>query len=82
MLTILFRQLLQSNGEDLKDLIEKLEPQQRFIENEIEELSKPEFSKLENVQGIVELLWRYLLFVSIYLEMHLLTDQQGIEECT
>jgi hypothetical protein len=74
MLMILPRQLLQSNGEDLKDLIEKLEPQQRFIENEIEELSKPEFSKLENVQGIVEPLWRYLLFVSVYLEILSLTD--------
>jgi phosphopantetheinyl transferase len=42
--------LLESNGEDLKDLIEKLEPQQRFIESEIEELSKPEFSKLKNLQ--------------------------------
>jgi len=74
MLRILPRQLLQSNGEDLKDLIEKLEPQQRFIENEIEKLSKPEFSKLENVQELIEPLWRYLLFVSTDLEMFSLTD--------
>jgi hypothetical protein len=35
MLMIVPRQLLQNNGEDLKDLIEKLEPQQQFIESEI-----------------------------------------------
>jgi hypothetical protein len=73
MLMIFSRQLLQSNGEDLKDLIEKLEPQQQSIESEIEELSKPGFSKLENVQGLVEPLRTYLLFVSILLEMLSLT---------
>jgi hypothetical protein len=52
----------------LKDLIEKLEPQQRFIESEIDELSKPEFSKLKNVQGLIEPLWKYLLFVYILLK--------------
>ena len=60
---ILPRQLLQNNGEDLKDLIEKLEPQQQFIESEIAKLSKPEFSKSDYVQDLVEPLWRYLLFV-------------------
>jgi hypothetical protein len=69
VLIIIDRQLLQSNGEDLKDLIEKLEPQRRSIESEIEELSKPEFSKLENVQGLVEPLCVYLLFVCNQPEM-------------
>jgi hypothetical protein len=66
-------QLLQSNGEDLRDLIEKLEPQQRFIESEIDKLSKPEYSKSEYVQDLVEPLWRYLLCVDILLEICSLT---------
>jgi hypothetical protein len=66
----------------LKNLIEKLEPQQRFIESEIEKLSKPEFSKLEHVQDLVEPLWRYLLFASIFLEMLSQIIRQSIEECT
>ena len=60
---ILVCQLLRDNGEDLKDLVEKLEPQRRFIESEIVKLSKPEFSKSDYVQDLVEPLWRYLLFV-------------------
>jgi hypothetical protein len=72
-------QLLQSNGEDLKDLVEKLEPQQRFIESEIGKLSKPEFSKSEHVQDLVEPLWRYLLFVYILLEMLLLTIDRALK---
>ena len=72
-------QLLQSNGEDLKDLIEKLEPQQRFIEREIDKLSKPEFSKSEHVQDLVEPLGRYLLFVPILLQMLLLTKDRALK---
>jgi hypothetical protein len=68
-------QLLQSNGEDLKDLVEKLEPQQRFIETEIDRLSKPEFSKSEHVRDLIEPLWRYLLLVHILLQMPLLTKR-------
>jgi hypothetical protein len=70
-------QLLHSNGEDLADLIEKLEPQQRLIESEIATLSKPEFSKSQHVQDLVEPLWRYLLFVYTLLEMHSLTRKTG-----
>ena len=76
---ILVYQLLQNNGEDLKDLVEKLEPQQQFIESEISKLSKPEFSKSEHVQDIVEPLWRYLLFVHILLEMLLLTTDRALK---
>ena len=76
---ILVYQLLQNNGEDLKDLVEKLEPQQRFIESEIGKLSKPEFSKSEHVQDLVEPLWRYLLFVHILLEMLLLTTDRALK---
>ena len=79
MLMIFPRQLLQSNGEDLKDLIEKLEPQQRFIENEIGKLSKPEYSKSEHVQDLVEPLGRYLLFVPILLQMLLLTKDRALK---
>jgi hypothetical protein len=75
-------QLLQSNGEDLKDLIEKLEPQQRFIESEIDKLSKPEFNTSEHVQDLVEPLRRYFLFVDIVLEMRSLIKRQGIKEYT
>jgi hypothetical protein len=52
----------------LKDLIEKLEPQQQFIESEVEELSKPEFSELKDVQGLIEPLRKYLLFVHALIE--------------
>ena len=76
---ILVYQLLRDNGEDLKDLVEKLEPQQRFIESEIVKLSKPEFSKSEQVQDLVEPLWRYLLFVYILLEMSLLTKDRALK---
>ena len=76
---ILVYQLLQNNGEDLKDLVEKLEPQQQFIESEINKLSKPEFSKSEHVQDIVGPLWRYLLFVHILLEMLLLTTDRALK---
>jgi hypothetical protein len=79
MLIIIDRQLLQNNGEDLKDLIEKLEPQQRFLESEIEKLSKPEFSKLEHMQDLVEPLWRYLLFVYIFLEMLSLKHDRALK---
>jgi hypothetical protein len=82
MLIIIDRQLLQNNGENLNDLLEKLEPQQRFIESEIDKLSKPEFSKSEHVQDLVEPLWGYLLFVYILLEMRSLTKRQGIKEYT
>ena len=76
---ILVCQLLRDNGEDLKDLVEKLEPQQRFLEGEIVKLSKPEFSKSEHVQDLVEPLWRYLLFVYILLEMSLLTKDRALK---
>jgi hypothetical protein len=72
-------QLLQSNGADLKDLIEKLEPQQRFIESEIVKLSKPEYSKSGHVQDLVEPLGRYLLFVPILLQMLLLTHDRALK---
>ena len=78
-LIMLVWQLLQSNGEDLKDLIEKLETQQRFIEREIDKLSKPEFSKSEYVQDLVEPLWRYLLFAYILLEIPLLTKDSALK---
>jgi hypothetical protein len=76
---ILPRQLLQSNGEDLKDLIEKLEPQQQFIESEIAKLSKPEFSRSEHAQDLVEPLRRYLLFAYILLEILLLTKCRALK---
>ena len=74
--------LLQSNGEDLKDPVEKLETQQRFIESAIGKLSRPELSKSGHVQDLVEPLWRYLLFVYILVETHLLRRRQGIKEYT
>ena len=76
---ILVCQLLRDNGEDLKDLVEKLEPQQRFLEGEIVKLSKPEFSKSEHVQDLVEPLGRYLLFVPILLQILLLTKDRALK---
>jgi hypothetical protein len=63
----------------LKDLVETLEPQQRFIESEIDTLSKLEFSKSEHVQDLVEPLGRYLLFVPILLEILLLTKDRALK---
>ena len=63
----------------MKDLVEKLEPQQRFIETEIDKLSKPEFSKSEHVQDLVEPLGKYLLFVHISLERPLLTKDRALK---
>ena len=52
----------------MKDLIERLEAQQQLIESETKELSKPEFTKLKDVQGLIEPLQKYLLFVYVLLE--------------
>jgi len=63
----------------LKDLVEKLERQQRFIESEIVKLSNPEFSKSKHTQDLIDPLWRYLLFVHILLEMPLLTTDRALK---
>jgi hypothetical protein len=56
-------QLLYKNGEDLKDLVDKLEQQRKSIEQEIDELSSPEFSKLRDIKGLVHPLEQYGSFV-------------------
>ena len=63
----------------MKDLIEKLEPQQRFIESEMAELSKPEFSRLKGVQGLIEPLRKYILFVYVFLECRGLCQCRDLE---
>ena len=63
----------------MKDLVEKLERQQRFIESEIVKLSNPEFSKSKHTQDLIDPLWRYLLFVHILLEMPLLTTDRALK---
>ena len=56
-------QLLHKNGEDLQDLVEKLKQQRKSIEQEIDELSSPEFSKLRYIKGLVHPLEQYASFV-------------------
>jgi hypothetical protein len=56
-------QLLYKNGEDLQDLTDKLEQQKKSIEQEINELSSPEFSKLRDIKGLVHPLEQYGSFV-------------------
>ena len=58
-------QLLYKNGEDLQDLADTLEQQKKSIEQEIDELSSPEFSKLKDIQGLVHPLEQYGSFVRI-----------------
>jgi hypothetical protein len=58
-------QLLYKNGEDLQDLVNKLEQQKKSIEQEINELSSPEFSKLRDIKGLVHPLEQYGSFVRI-----------------
>jgi hypothetical protein len=58
-------QLLYKNGEDLQDLVDKLEQQTKSIEQEINELSSPEFSKLRDIKGLVHPLEQYGSFVQI-----------------
>jgi hypothetical protein len=58
-------QLLYKNGEDLRDLADKLEQQRKSIEQEITELSSPEFSKLGDIKGLVHPLEQYASFVRI-----------------
>ena len=58
-------QLLHKNGEDLQDLVEKLKQQRKSIEQEIDELSSPEFSKLRYIKGLVHPLEQYASFVWI-----------------
>jgi hypothetical protein len=58
-------QLLYKNGEDLQDLTDKLEQQKKSIEQEIDELSRPEFSKLKDIKGLVHPLEQYSSFVRI-----------------
>jgi hypothetical protein len=60
-----FLQLLYKNGEDLQDLVNKLEQQTKSIEQEINELSSPEFSKLRDIKGLVRPLEQYGSFVQI-----------------
>jgi hypothetical protein len=64
-------QLLYKNGEDLQDLVNKLEQQKKSIEQEINELSSPEFSKLRDIKGLVQPLEQY---GSLVQTMHL--DEQ------
>ena len=56
-------QLLYKNGEDLQDLADKLEQQKKSIEQEIDELSSPEFSRLRDIKGLVHPLEQYGSFV-------------------
>jgi cell division protein FtsL len=56
-------QLLYKNGEDLQDLVNKLEQQKKSIEQEINELSSPEFSNLRDIKGLVQPLEQYGAFV-------------------
>jgi hypothetical protein len=56
-------QLLYKNGEDLQDLTDKLGEQKKSIEQEIDELSRPEFSKLKDITGLVHPLEQYGSFV-------------------
>jgi hypothetical protein len=56
-------QLLYKNGEDLQDLVDKLHQQRKLIEQEINELSSPEFSKLRDIKGLVHPLEQYGSFV-------------------
>ena len=56
-------QLLYKNGEDLQDLADKLEQQKKSIEQEIDELSSPEFIKLRDIKGLVHPLEQYVSFV-------------------
>ena len=58
-------QFLYKNGEDLQDLADKLEQQKKSIEQEIGELSSPEFSKLKDIKGLVHPLEQYGSFVRI-----------------
>jgi hypothetical protein len=58
-------QLLYKNGEDLQDLVNKLEQQRKSIEQEINELSSPEFSKLRDIKGMVHPLEQYGSFVRV-----------------
>jgi hypothetical protein len=60
-----FLQILSKNGEDLQDLVNKLEQQRKSIEQEINELSTPEFSKLRDIKGLEHPLEQYGLFVPI-----------------
>jgi hypothetical protein len=58
-------QVLYKNGEDLHDLVNKLEQQKKSIEQEISELSSPEFGKLRDIKGLVQPLEQYSSFVRI-----------------
>ena len=58
-------QLLYKNGEDLQDLADTLEQQKKSIEQEIDELSSPEFSKLRDIKALVHPLEQYGSFVQI-----------------
>jgi len=58
-------QLLYKNGKDLQDLVDKLEQQRKSIEQEINELSTPEFSKLRDIKGLIHPLEQYGSFVRI-----------------
>jgi uncharacterized protein (UPF0335 family) len=58
-------QLLHKNGEDLQDLVDRLEQQKKSIEQEIKELSSAEFSKLRDIKGLVHPLKQYGSFVRI-----------------
>jgi hypothetical protein len=58
-----FLQLLYKNGEDLQDLVDKLEQQTKSIEQKINELSSPEFSEMRDITGLVDPLKQYGLFV-------------------
>jgi hypothetical protein len=46
-------------------LVDKLEQQRKSIEQEIDELSNPEFSKLRDIKGLVHPLEQYGSFVRV-----------------
>jgi len=56
-------QLLYKNGEDLQGLVKKLKQQTKSIEQKINELSSPEFSKMRDITGLVDPLKQYGSFV-------------------
>lgn len=49
-----------SNKKDLEGLVVKLQNQQKILQREMDELSKPEFNGLKDVQGIIDPLRDYV----------------------
>jgi hypothetical protein len=62
-----FTQLVHKNGADLQDVIDKLNRHKNLIEDELKELSNPDFSKSKDVQGLLGPLNAYTLYVGVLL---------------